>query len=105
MNNPPLDFLLVCSGVSLHDFELNRLNAAANLRKHISQINDDLIKAEAEALLARWLMEYRDAILSHRNGKAAQASFEFPVRRELPAAPARAARSKTSREPRREVCA
>lgn len=53
------DFLLVCSERSLADFELGRLNGAANLRKQIRELENELLKMEAEALVARWLLENR----------------------------------------------
>jgi len=33
VKNPPVDYLLLCSGISLGEFELSRLNQVANLRK------------------------------------------------------------------------
>lgn len=106
MKIPPIDFLLVCSGVSLRDFELNRLNQAANLRKHIREIADQMCQAEAEAIFARWLMEHRDVILSAGRPNALQASFEFPALCAMSAgAPPRAARRKSSSPSRKEICA
>lgn len=107
MKNPPVDFLLVCSGVSLRDFELNRLNEAANLRKHIREIEADLRQAEAEATLARWLMEYRDVLLASRRVAGFQASFEFQSHPALPPAPApvRVERKRAVSESRKEICA
>ncbi|MBZ5662720.1 MAG: hypothetical protein LAO08_20150 [Acidobacteriia bacterium] len=88
---PPLDYLLGCSGTSLRDFELSRLNEAANLRKEILAIEDDLRQAQAEAVLARWLMEHREELLSAGVPTVFQGSFEFtaaPPERELyPALP------------------
>ena len=87
MKIPPLDFLLVCSGISLRDFELNRLNLAANFRKTLIQIEDDLRQAEGEALLARWLIDYREELLSAGRAQELQASFEFRSHAALPPAP------------------
>jgi hypothetical protein len=100
---PPIEYLLVCSGISLRDFELNRLNAAANLRKQIIKMEDDLRQAMAEAELARWLMEHREVLLSAGAPTVFQASFEFPKQieeRELfPALPAgRPLPARSSRE-------
>lgn len=80
--NPPLDFLLVCSEKSLQDFELSRLNRLANLRKQVHTIEDELRQAEAEAMLARWFMDYRDRLLAAGAADIAQTdpiqhSFEF----------------------------
>jgi hypothetical protein len=101
---PPVDFLLVCSGVSLRDFELNRLNMAANLRKHLIETSDQLVEAQSEALLARWLMEYRDVLLAGGHVRDLQRSFEFKPHYALPAAPGKSARRK-SRNSRKEICA
>jgi hypothetical protein len=77
MKVPPVDFLLVCSGVSLREFELNRLNLAANIRKNVRELLDGLVEAEAEALLARWLIEHREQMLSVARPRDLQTSFEF----------------------------
>lgn len=74
---PPLDFLLVCSAISLRDFELNRLNQAANLRKHIHSIESDLRQAEAEAVFARWMIDHREDLIATGAVKVLQARFEF----------------------------
>jgi hypothetical protein len=107
MKIPPLDFLLVCSGVSLRDFELNRLNQAVNLRKHLREIADEMCHAEAEAIFARWLMEYREVMLSAGRSTPFQSSFEFPPSRALPAGapPAKMAKRKSSVSQRKEICA
>jgi len=113
MQNPPIDFLLVCSGMSLREFELNRLNQAANLRKHIRAIEDDLRQAEAEALFARWLIEHRDELFSAGRAQALQEVFEFmlPARPCLSAdmaagGPAAAAPRRIEGERRvKEICA
>lgn len=85
MKNPPIDFLLVCSVTSLRDFELNRLNHAANLRKQLRIVADELLQAEAEAASARWLIEYRDQLVAARSNDS-QMEIEFS-----PAGPKKAA--------------
>lgn len=89
MENPPLDFLLVCSGMSLRDFELGRLNQIANIRKQLHAIEDQLRQVQAEAELARWLLEHREELLAAgaARGIALQHSFEF-VSHAVPAEPA-----------------
>jgi hypothetical protein len=79
LKNPPLDFLLVCSRASLQDFELGRLNQMANLVKQIHAIENELRQIEAEALLARWLMDYREELLAAHSERERelQRSFEF----------------------------
>ncbi|MGA7793436.1 MAG: hypothetical protein WCA19_10385 [Candidatus Acidiferrales bacterium] len=104
MKMPPLDFLLVCSDVSLRDFELNRLNQAANLRKTFIGILDSHLQAASEALFARWLIEHREELLSFANARGMQTSFKFQASHILPAAapPMKACRGKRSRK---EICA
>jgi hypothetical protein len=77
MKIPPFDFLHLCSGVSLQDFELDRLNQVANLRKDLEVIQDALLQAESEALLARWLIDYRNKLISAGRVQELQASFDF----------------------------
>jgi hypothetical protein len=79
MRNPPLEYLLACSEKSLQDFELNRLNHAANIRKQMQISQEEIRQADAEAALARWLMEYRGELLA--GGVLTQHSFEFPTPR------------------------
>jgi hypothetical protein len=64
MRNPPLEYLLACSEKSLQDFELNRLNHAANIRKQMQINQEEMRQADAEAALARWLMEHRAELLA-----------------------------------------
>jgi hypothetical protein len=93
---PPIDFLLVCSGMSLQDCELAHLNRAANVRKTLIRLLDELVEAEGEALLARRLIDYRDAMPGYPRAPL-QMVFRFETHPALPAAPrksARAARTK-----------
>ena len=83
---PPLDFLLVCSDVSLRDFELSRLNEAANVRKNLIDILDRLVQVEAEARFARWLIEHRHELVSIGRARELQTAFEFHPQLSLPAA-------------------
>lgn len=72
----PVEYLLVLSRQSLQEFKLNRLNRAANLRKHAAEIFDEWIKAEAEALHAQWLIEHPQ---DERAAELQQRTFEFPA--------------------------
>jgi hypothetical protein len=56
---PPWDFLHEASSPSLESFELSRLNHVANLRKEISALLDQWVEENAEALLARWVLQDR----------------------------------------------
>ena len=58
---PSLDYLASCSEMSLESVELSRLNVAANLRKEFHEILEEWIDSEADARLARTLLEWRRA--------------------------------------------
>lgn len=55
----PFQYLLECSQMSLEDFELDRLDRAANLRRQLRDIAEEWIDAEVEARLSRWVRENR----------------------------------------------
>jgi hypothetical protein len=60
--NPlPLEYLVTSSQSAVESFELSRLNRVSNLRKEIRQIVDEWIAAEAEARIARWILDCRRA--------------------------------------------
>lgn len=77
MKRESIDFLLSCSDISLGDFELSRLNRVSNLRKQLRAIEDELLREEAEAMLARWLIENRGALVAIGRAGALQESFNF----------------------------
>jgi len=62
---PPWDFLLSASRISLQSYELTRLSHAANLRKEIGTLLDQWLEENACAMLARWLMERRERLAAH----------------------------------------
>ena len=51
----PFQYLLECSQMSLEDFELARLDRAANLRKQLRDIAEEWVEVEVEAQLAHWV--------------------------------------------------
>ena len=57
---PPWEFLLSASRISLQNFELSRLAHAANLRKEIGALLDQWIDENSTAMLARQLMQLRE---------------------------------------------
>lgn len=71
---PPLEYLITSSDASLDSFQLSRLNHASNLRKHIRQVIEQVIQAEAEARFAAWLLRCR----RDETTLAALASFAAP---------------------------
>lgn len=62
-NQPLLEYLATCSEASLQSFELARLNDAANLRQELMQqivaTVDELVEADTQARLARWMNNLR----------------------------------------------
>ncbi len=56
--DPPWDFLCLASQPALQDYELTRLNHAANLRKEMACLMDEWLENTACGLLARWLLEH-----------------------------------------------
>ncbi|KKN20436.1 hypothetical protein LCGC14_0935730 [marine sediment metagenome] len=72
---PPVKYLCTSTGTMLQNFELTRLNVVANTSKEIrvalqeildqilkSNILQECIELRAEALLCRWIGEYRGLI-------------------------------------------
>jgi hypothetical protein len=55
----PFQYLLDCSLMSLEDFELARLDRAANLRRQLRDIAEEWIDAEVEARISHWVRENR----------------------------------------------
>lgn len=59
---PPWEFLLSASRISLQSYELSRLNHAANLRKEVGTLLDQWIEENSAAMLARSLMQQRERL-------------------------------------------
>src|SRR5258708_37721167 len=57
---PPWEFLLSASRISLQSYELSRLSHVSNLRKEIGALLDQWMEENSAAMLARWLMEQRE---------------------------------------------
>ncbi len=57
---PPWEFLLTASRNTLQSYEFSRLGHAANLRKEISSLLDQWLDENANAMVARWLIEQRE---------------------------------------------
>ena len=57
---PPWEFLLTASRNTLHSYELSRLAHASNLRKEISSLLDQWLDENANAMVARVLLELRE---------------------------------------------
>ncbi|HUL33789.1 MAG TPA: hypothetical protein VL128_07895 [Candidatus Eisenbacteria bacterium] len=76
---PPWEFLLTASRNTLQSYELSRLGHAANLRKEISSLLDQWLDENANAMVARWLIEQRE--------RSVRASVPEPQAPEPSAAP------------------
>lgn len=74
---PDLEFLLSASNRSRGDFVLARLSSAANLRKQIRGLRDELVAEEAEAMFAGWLIEHRGALLELGRTDTLQETLDF----------------------------
>lgn len=61
---PPLSFLLDASRACLQDLELASLNRSANLGKAVRSELEQWIAQCATAMLARWMIENRETLLS-----------------------------------------
>jgi hypothetical protein len=72
------EFLLTCSEASFGDFELSRLNSTANLRKQIRVLESELLKLEAEALIACWLRQHRRELIELGSTRGLQKALQFP---------------------------
>jgi len=57
---PPWEFLLTASQNTLQSYELSRLGHAANLRKEIASLLDQYADENANAMIARVLIEQRE---------------------------------------------
>jgi len=51
-----LEYLFMSSPASIESFQLTRLNAAANLRKELHEVFDELVEAEVQARLAQCVL-------------------------------------------------
>jgi hypothetical protein len=69
---PPWEFLFTASSNTLHSYELSRLGHAANLRKEINSLLDQWIDENANAMVARVLLELRERNLRTADLPAAQ---------------------------------
>jgi hypothetical protein len=74
---PPLEFLLEASGLSLQDLELAALNRSANLSKVLKHELDLWIEQMAAAMIARWIMENREALLRGNSVEIKPKKVEF----------------------------
>lgn len=78
---PPWEFLLTASRNTLQSYELSRLGHAANLRKEISSLLDQWLDENANAMVARWLIEQRERSVraARESGGELQAGATNPV--------------------------
>ena len=63
MSDIPLSFLLDCSANSISEYQLRRLNEAANLRSKARDFFDEAIDREVEARVACFLRMNREEII------------------------------------------
>jgi hypothetical protein len=58
----PWEYLRDCSEVSLKNFQLLRQTAAANAKKEITKLVDELVDAQTDAEMCRLLLEDADLL-------------------------------------------
>src|SRR5712664_2538613 len=59
----PLEFMLTASTNSLSDFQLARLNEAANLKRRAEELSDEAAVKQVEAAVACWFRMHREDLL------------------------------------------
>jgi len=113
IDSPPVEYLRQCSDTSLRYFEMCKLEHAANLRRELAVLLDEMMEETALALLARWMLDKRGS--RSRGGRPATGekargargarkllanwlSFQGPVEADAPAA-ACAGQEASSTEP------
>lgn len=74
---PPLEFLLDASKMSLQELELSALNRSANLSKILKIELDTWIEQMAVAMIARWMLDNREALLSWQQIEIKPKKVEF----------------------------
>ncbi|HET7107143.1 MAG TPA: hypothetical protein VFI38_10055 [Candidatus Acidoferrum sp.] len=79
---PPWEFLLTASRNTLSSYELSRLAHASNLRKEIASLLDQWMDENANAMVARWLIEQRERTVL---AAQAQAATDQPAAEPAPA--------------------
>ena len=64
----PIEFLLTASKISLHDFELSRLNHVAMLKKRFREMLDEMVEETAGAMVANLLLNDSRILADPRQG-------------------------------------
>lgn len=88
-NQPLLDYLATCSETSLQAFELSRLNEVANLRQQLTQqiaaTLDEIVEADTQARIARWIGDWRRqsqrrlSRFSRQNSPIGETQYALPL--------------------------
>jgi len=74
---PPWEFLLTASRNTLQSYELSRLSHAANVRKEIGALLDQWLEENANAMLARWLIDQRKSCVPEQGSPAPSAGVDY----------------------------
>jgi hypothetical protein len=82
--DPPFEYLLECSKISLGNFTLLHLNKAAEARKAVNRLLDEWIEAAAMARFAGWLEAHGESMVAlasappdRAKGEAEQLCIDF----------------------------
>lgn len=81
---PPFEYLLECSKVSLGNFTLLNLNKAAEARKEVNRLLDEWIESAAMARFAGWIEAHGESLVAlasnppdRAKGEAEQLCIDF----------------------------
>lgn len=72
-----IEYLRTASPAQLMDFEMSRLNEAANLKKQLADTFERIFEVMSDARLARMLMEHRKQLLDRRGVKDVTAATDL----------------------------
>jgi len=62
MPDIPLRYLLDCSHAILGEYEMSRLNRAANLKKDLRAMLEKIVDNLVQAEFARWMLEHGEEL-------------------------------------------
>ena len=62
-NSVPVEWLMGASDHAIQNFVMTRLNQAANLRKEIIAMEDELRSLNQAAEVGQWLIDHREELL------------------------------------------
>jgi len=73
----PVELLFDCSKNTVQEYELARLNMAANLQKEMRKLVEMLVDCLTEARFARWMMDNREVLRRTVSLPVGEELFDF----------------------------